>query len=85
MLWGKRRFDSVIAAGASPLIFSNGEKGKHMELKDRINFGQLLTVAGALVTLAASIITSEQQKQANHEIAKEVADILRADMKKGEF
>lgn len=56
-----------------------------MELKDKINFGQLLTVAGALVTLAASIITSEQQKQANHEIAKEVADILRAEMKKGEL
>ena len=59
-------------------------KGMHMNLKGKFDIGTLLTIAGAIVTVAASLITSEQQKQTNHEIAREVAEILRDEMKKGE-
>lgn len=48
-----------------------------------IDMGKVLTIAGAVVTLAASLITSEQQKRSNHEIAMEVAQILRDEMQKG--
>lgn len=52
------------------------------DLINGIDIGRLLTIAGAVITIAASLIESEQQKQANHAIAQEVADILRAEMKK---
>lgn len=48
-----------------------------------VDIGRLLTIAGCIVTAVASFVTSEQQKQANHEIAKEVAEILREEMRKG--
>jgi len=47
-----------------------------------VDIGRLLTIAGCIVTAVASFVTSEQQKQANHEIAKEVAEILREEMRK---
>lgn len=56
-----------------------------MDLKNTVDIGRLLTIAGCVVTVVASLITGEQQKQANHEIAKEVAEILREEMKKGEL
>ena len=56
-----------------------------MDFKDKIDIGRLLMVAGMVVSAAAALITSEQQKQTNHEIAKEVAEILREEMKKGEM
>lgn len=55
----------------------DGSKPKHVDV------GHILTIAGVIITAAASFITSEQQKQSNHEIAKEVADILRAEMRNG--
>lgn len=55
-----------------------------MELiKGKLNVGTILTIAGGLVAFAGSIITSRQQTQANHEIAQEVASILRSEMGKG--
>lgn len=56
-----------------------------MDLKNTVDVGRLLTIAGCVVTMVASLVSSEQQKQANHEIAKEVADILHEEMKKGEL
>ena len=50
----------------------------------KIDAGRLLAIAGLAVSVAASFVASEQQKQTNHEIAQEVANILRAEMKKGE-
>ena len=55
---------------------------KHDKFTKKIDIGQLLTVAGLIISAAASFIASEQQKQTNHEIAQEVADILRAEMRK---
>lgn len=56
-----------------------------MGIKNKLDVGQLLTIAGCVATLIGSIVANEQQKQANHEIAREVADILRNEMKKGEL
>lgn len=55
---------------------------KHDKFAEKIDIGQLLTIAGLIISAAASFIASEQQKQTNHEIAQEVADILRAEMRK---
>lgn len=55
---------------------------KHDKFTKKIDIGQLLTIAGLIISAAASFIASEQQKQTNHEIAQEVADILRAEMRK---
>lgn len=49
---------------------------------DQIDIGQFLTIAGCIVTVAGSLISAEQQKQANHEIAREVAKLVREDMKR---
>lgn len=56
---------------------------KRDSLFEHVDMGHILTLAGCVVTMVASFITSEQQKQTNHEIAKEVAEILREEMRKG--
>ena len=66
-------------------IAYSSRKETRMDFKSRIDFGRLLTIAGAIVTVAASLITSEQQKQSNHEIAQEVAELLPAEAGKGEI
>lgn len=53
-----------------------------MDIFDK-NVGTLLTIAGAIVALAGSLIDMEQQKQANHVMAQEVAAIVCAELKKG--
>lgn len=50
-----------------------------MDIKN--NISQLLSIAGLVISVAASFIAEQQQKQTNHEIAQEVADILRSEMK----
>lgn len=54
-----------------------------MDIWNRIDVGKFLTIAGCIVTVAGSLISAEQQKQANHEIAQEIAELLRNDMKRG--
>lgn len=48
-----------------------------MDILNRIDLGKFLTIAGCIVTVAGSLIESEQRKQDNLEIAREVAELLR--------
>ena len=54
-----------------------------MDIFNQQNIGKFLTIAGAIVTVAGSLIELEQQKQANHEIAQEVAALVCAELAKG--
>lgn len=45
--------------------------------KTGFDVGRLLTIAGCIATVLGSLIEAEQQKQANHEIAREVAELLK--------
>ena len=56
-----------------------------MDVLKKVDLGRALTIAGLLITVAASLVEGEQQKQANHEIALEVAAMLRKEMKEGEL
>lgn len=53
-----------------------------MDIKDKLDMGQVLTIAGCILAVVGSFVESEQQKQNNRMIAQEVADILRAEMRK---
>lgn len=53
-----------------------------MDFKKNLDLGRILTIAGCIATLVGSLVAQEQQKRANHEIAVEVAEILRAEMRK---
>ena len=52
------------------------------KIKCNLDVGRILTIAGGIIALVGSIVESEQQKQANHDIAQEVAEILRAEIGK---
>lgn len=49
----------------------------------KLDAAQIMTIAMCVITAASSFIASEQQKQANHDIAVEVANIIRDELREG--
>lgn len=63
---------------------NNRSTVKRDSILKNVDMGRVLMVAGCIVTMLSSIVASEQQKQQNREIAREVVALMREESKKAE-